>query len=64
MSRTKPPGAYGQGLAHCPLCTRKRSTIIHHGRLIFDHHSKTPVRTDTLPCDASGWLVEDDEVIR
>lgn len=50
--------------ARCPLCA-KSVPVFWWGRLIYEHHYEpgaTP-RGDKAVCDASGWLVEDDELI-
>lgn len=50
------------GTARCPLCRRVIPTFVHRGRAIYLHHNPTRALS-VAPCDASGWLVEDDEVI-
>lgn len=49
--------------ATCPICQRTTGTFVHNGRRIYVHHYR-PDRTNSAePCDASGWLVEDDELV-
>lgn len=47
--------------ARCPLCTKEVRTFIHHRRRIFYAHGPNIHAADT--CPASGWLVEDHEII-
>ena len=53
-----------EGRAICPLCGRGVPTFIHGSRVIYVHHNRTGKPTTADVCDASGWLVEDDEVER
>lgn len=52
--------------ARCPECDRRVPTHHDGTRLLFARHARGRgrwPRTDTVTCDGSGWLVEDDEVI-
>lgn len=52
------------GRAECPLCGRGVPTFVHRGRVIYVHHNRTGHPTGPDVCDASGWIVEDSEVVR
>lgn len=49
--------------ACCPLCSQVRPVFVEEGRLFFIDHTTRCGRRMT-PCEASGWLVEDEELIR
>lgn len=49
--------------ARCPLCGRTTGTFVHNGRRIYQHHYRPDRINSAEPCDASGWLVEDDELV-
>lgn len=48
--------------AECPLCHRVTGTFVHNGRRIFQHHYAEGRTNAAVVCDASGWIVEDDEL--
>lgn len=50
-------------LACCPLCSKNVRTFWWHGRRIYEGHSIANGGPAEL-CDATGWLVEDDELVR
>lgn len=47
----------------CPLCTRITGTFTHNGRRIYNHHYAEGRTNAAMVCDASGWIVEDDELV-
>lgn len=49
--------------ACCPRCTRITGTFTHNGRRIYQHHYQPGTSDPMQVCDASGWLVEDDELV-
>lgn len=50
--------------ALCPLCHRKVRVFVHNRRTIFEHHQAVPGMPGLgTVCEATGWLVEDDEVL-
>lgn len=49
--------------ARCPLCTRTIGTFEHNGRRIYMHHNGAGSTNASMVCEASGWLVEDDELV-
>lgn len=53
--------------AVCPLCDRTTATFTHNGRRIYvQHYMTNRGRAHILGdgvCEASGWLVEDDELV-
>lgn len=57
-------GLPSDGRAECPLCGRAVPTFIHRARVIYVHHNRTGHPTAPDVCDASGWIVEDTEVVR
>lgn len=52
--------------ARCPECQRKVAAFRHEGRLIYTRHATGPgrwPRVNTTMCEATGWLVEDEELV-
>lgn len=54
--------------ARCPICGRETATFTHAGTRIYVHHHNTrrgraSILADPDVCEASGWLVEDDELV-
>jgi len=49
--------------ARCPLCGKTTRTFLWGRGRIYEHHYATGRTNAAVVCDASGWLVEDDELI-
>jgi hypothetical protein len=52
----------GQPRATCPVCESVVRIFYWHGALIYDCHGPDLHAGDS--CEASAWLVEDDEIIQ
>ena len=48
--------------ATCPVCASTVTVFWHGTRRLFSFHGPAPIDADS--CEASGWLVEDDELHR
>lgn len=58
--------AYVNKRACCPLCGNTAGTFTHEGRRFYMHHlsnKRDHLLGDDTECEATGWLVEDDEMV-
>lgn len=49
--------------AVCPCCHRTTGTYLDEGRRFYIRHHTGRGRTDSPVCEATGWLVEGDELV-
>lgn len=49
--------------ARCPLCAKSVRTFLWGRGRIYEHHYARGTTRDVEVCDATGWLVEDEELI-